>query len=164
MDLLYKSLYLMFYLLISHNKKNVKIHGTPLLRINITRQPMVLQTKIVQFIEAKMLLNNPVCRNMVLVMGKASISLLKIGTECPYLGSDQQGDMLAQCIPSLWWEFRLCSHHLVKDKYEPSPLQSCKVAQNGIVSISWCQKTISCPQASRAPTEAAIESISLAYL
>ena len=57
MDLLYKLLYLMFYLLISHNKKNVKIHGTPWVRINITRQPMVLQTKMVQYIEAKMFLN-----------------------------------------------------------------------------------------------------------
>jgi len=26
---MYKSLYLMFYLLITHNKKIVKIHGTP---------------------------------------------------------------------------------------------------------------------------------------
>ena len=57
MDLLYKLLYLMFYLLISHNKKIVKIHGTPCVRINITRQPMVLQTKMVQYIEAEMLLN-----------------------------------------------------------------------------------------------------------
>ena len=60
----------MFYLLISHNKKIVKIHGTPLLRINISRQPMVLQTKMVHYIEAKMLLNNPVCRNMVYDDGK----------------------------------------------------------------------------------------------
>ena len=57
MDLLYKSLYLMFYLLIGHNKKIVKIHGTPLCRINISRQPMVLQTKMVHYIEAEMLLN-----------------------------------------------------------------------------------------------------------
>ena len=57
MDLLYKSLYLMFYLLISHNEKFVIIHGTPYDRMNITRQPMVLQTKMVQYIEAEMLLN-----------------------------------------------------------------------------------------------------------
>ena len=73
MDLPDKSLYLMFYLLSCHLKKIGQNSWCTLRRKNVARQPMALQTKMVHYIEAHVILYQLLIR--IYVVGRRESGL-----------------------------------------------------------------------------------------